>query len=430
MFKKHIKGAHDAGLKVGVYFFTEAINAKEGKEEAAYTLNLVRNVGIPLSYPVAIDTEAVGGSKERAKNLSKAKRTEAIKGFCEEIKAQGYEPMIYASTSWLDNKLDMSKLPYKVWVAQYNDKVTYKGSYVLWQFTSRANISGVKGYCDVSKPYFKDEAPKVETPKEEKPQNETAVKSRTDLMRAWNKKIANDNRLHYKKWDKNDKRTQTCPICDGTLDLYEHLPTGVFKKGSTGEAVKYIQKFLKNFNGAKIDVDGIYGEATENAVKAFQKKAKIIYDGIWGPNTAKAAKKIIEKYLGWNCIGAAAASIHHGMGLPTNCNCHVIAQDKNGHLDLYDAKTDEEALKLAQKKFGTKELEVIRSTKNIPKKKWKIGDYCCMFKGDKFTHAFVNDGDDKVFDSTQSGGIGSKNNIAIRNNQNYSCKVIIRFKEK
>ena len=125
-FESHIKGAYKAGLKVGVYFFTEAINAKEGKEEAAYTLNLIKNMGIPLSYPIAVDTENVfwyeGGKKCKGRAnsgvLSKAKRTEAIKAFCEEIKAQGYEPMIYASLSWFGDCLDMSKLPYKVWANQ------------------------------------------------------------------------------------------------------------------------------------------------------------------------------------------------------------------------------------------------------------------------------------------------------------------------
>ena len=161
MFLNHIKGAHAAGVKVGVYFFTEGINAAEGKEEAAYTLNLVKTAGIPLSYPIAIDTEGINANA-RANNLSRAKRTEVIKAFCEEIKKQGYEPMIYASTSWLNNKLDMSKLPYKVWCAQYYSKCEYKGSYVMWQYTSTGSIAGIKGNVDLNHCYIEDDTKTAE----------------------------------------------------------------------------------------------------------------------------------------------------------------------------------------------------------------------------------------------------------------------------
>ena len=156
MFLNHIKGAYKAGLKVGVYMFTEGINAAEGKEEAVYALNLVKKVGIPLSFPIGVDTEDVFYEKNgkryagRANGLSRAKRTEVIKAFCEEIKSQGYEPMIYGSTSWLNNKLDMSKLPYDVWVAQYSSKCEYKGKYLLWQYTSKGSVDGVKGNVDMN----------------------------------------------------------------------------------------------------------------------------------------------------------------------------------------------------------------------------------------------------------------------------------------
>lgn len=159
MFMKHIKGAHAAGLKVGIYMFTEGINAAEGKAEAAFALNMMQKAGIPLSYPIAVDTESMTYYDEkkkkrmpgRANGLSKAKRTEVIDAFCKEIKAHGYEPMIYASTSWLNNQLDMSKLPYKVWCAQYFSKCEYKGEYILWQYTSDGHVSGVKGDVDVNK---------------------------------------------------------------------------------------------------------------------------------------------------------------------------------------------------------------------------------------------------------------------------------------
>jgi GH25 family lysozyme M1 (1,4-beta-N-acetylmuramidase) len=154
MFMSHIKGAHKAGLEIGVYFFTEAISAKEGKEEAAYAIKLIKKAGIPINYPIAVDTEYINAKNVRANGLSKKKRTEVIKAFCEEIKRQGYTPMIYGSTSWLNNQLDMSKLPYKVWCAQYYKECQYKGDYIFWQYTSEGKIDGIKGVVDLNKCYI------------------------------------------------------------------------------------------------------------------------------------------------------------------------------------------------------------------------------------------------------------------------------------
>lgn len=161
MFKNHITGAHKAGLKVGIYMFTEAVNAAEGKEEAQYAINLWKKTGIPLSYPIAIDSENVNwknGGKGRANSgvLSKAKRTEAIKAFGEEVNRQGYKCMLYASTSWLNNQVDMSVLSpiMDVWCAQYYTTCEYKGKYILWQYTSSGSVNGIKGNVDINKCYI------------------------------------------------------------------------------------------------------------------------------------------------------------------------------------------------------------------------------------------------------------------------------------
>lgn len=166
-YMRYIKGAYDVGLPVGIYFFTEAVNAKEGKEEAQYTIKLWQKAGIPISYPIGIDSENVfwtnpDGSKGKGRAnsdmLSKAKRTEAIKAFCEEIKAQGYTPMIYASLSWFDDCLDMSQLPYDVWCAQYYKECQYKGNVVMWQYTSDGKVNGIPKVVDLNHCYIEPKA--------------------------------------------------------------------------------------------------------------------------------------------------------------------------------------------------------------------------------------------------------------------------------
>ncbi|ASS37354.1 glycoside hydrolase family 25 protein [Mogibacterium pumilum] len=152
MFDQHISGAIAAGIKVGAYMFTEARDYTEGAEEARYLVSLIKNYDIKL--PLVVDTEYQ--SNARSNSISVAKRTDAIRGFCETIESLGYTPMIYASTSWLNNNLNMSKLSkYKVWVAQHYDKVTYTGSYEVWQYTNKGRVDGISGDVDMNYWYNK-----------------------------------------------------------------------------------------------------------------------------------------------------------------------------------------------------------------------------------------------------------------------------------
>lgn len=149
-FQGNIKGATAAGVDVGAYYFSQAITTKEAVAEADYAIKQVQASGCKLTLPLVIDTENIQGRASSSK-LSRAKRTQVIKAFCDRVKSKGYTPMIYASTSWLNNNLNMKKLSgYKVWVAQYYDKVTYKGKYQCWQYTSSGKVSGISGRVDMN----------------------------------------------------------------------------------------------------------------------------------------------------------------------------------------------------------------------------------------------------------------------------------------
>lgn len=149
-FKTNIKGATDAGLKVGIYFFTQAVNEVEAVEEASMVLGLVKNYKI--SYPIFIDTEPSGG---RGDKIDVGTRTAVCRAFCETIRNAGYTPGIYASKSWYNNKLSMSSLnSYKVWLAQYATAPSYSGKYDLWQFTSSGTVGGISGRVDLNYSYM------------------------------------------------------------------------------------------------------------------------------------------------------------------------------------------------------------------------------------------------------------------------------------
>ena len=149
-FKENIKGANAAGLKVGVYFFTQAVDKNEALEEASMVLELIKDYKI--SYPVFLDVEPSGG---RADSLDVASRTEICKTFCETIKQYGYTPGIYANKNWLEGKLDMNVLGiYKVWLAQYASEPTYQGRYDIWQYKDTGKINGISGNVDLNSRYL------------------------------------------------------------------------------------------------------------------------------------------------------------------------------------------------------------------------------------------------------------------------------------
>ena len=164
MFMKHIKGASAAGLKLGIYFYTQAINYKEGSEEADYAISLLNKSGVKLYYPIAIDSEYCApeepDDKPRANNLTKAQRTQAIKGFCDRIKARGGEAMIYANLSDLRNSMDLGQLPFDIWCAQWDvDKCQFEGNLKMWQYTSEGSINGIRGNVDRNRCYITKACP-------------------------------------------------------------------------------------------------------------------------------------------------------------------------------------------------------------------------------------------------------------------------------
>ena len=144
-FDENMRGATSNGISAGAYFFTQAVNEQEAVEEANYLISHVRPYNV--SMPLVIDTEYLANGRHN--NLTAQQRTNVIKAFCQTIANSGYTPMIYGSTSWLNNQLIMSQLAqYKVWVAQYYHRVTYGGSYTCWQNTSSAHVNGIQGKVD------------------------------------------------------------------------------------------------------------------------------------------------------------------------------------------------------------------------------------------------------------------------------------------
>lgn len=155
-FRRNLKGAKAAGVDVGIYFFTQAINENEAVEEASTVLTLLD--GEQIDYPIFIDTEGSGG---RADSLDVETRTSVCTTFMRTIESagKGYKAGVYASRNWFYKKVrDSEFTPYVIWVAEYNDSPKYVGKYGMWQYTSSGSVDGISGRVDFDQSYLVKES--------------------------------------------------------------------------------------------------------------------------------------------------------------------------------------------------------------------------------------------------------------------------------
>ena len=151
-FFVNYKNAKANGMSLGVYFYTKAQNADQAREEAYYTLNILRQAGGALELPIFIDIE-----DSTQQNLSNAQRDEIVLAFCSVIQNAGYKAGVYSSHNWIKNYMSTVSYPSSiyVWIARYNKQLNttknyYTGRADMWQFTNSGNVNGISGNVDMS----------------------------------------------------------------------------------------------------------------------------------------------------------------------------------------------------------------------------------------------------------------------------------------
>lgn len=151
-FYKNLTGAKKAGIKVGLYFFTQATNLVEAVEEASMVVSLLGDTEI--EYPVFIDTEGAGGNG-RADNLDPGTRTAVINAFCQTIQNAGLDAGVYSGRNWFYNNLIVDEMDApNVWLAEYRQTPLYEGRYDMWQYTSNGSVAGIEGRVDLNVSYL------------------------------------------------------------------------------------------------------------------------------------------------------------------------------------------------------------------------------------------------------------------------------------
>lgn len=147
MIYTNLTGAQAAGLDVGVYFFSQAINEEEAREEACYVLQNLE--GYELQMPIVYDPETIRDDNARTDDVTGAQFTANAKAFCEEIRDANQTPMVYCNMLWEAFQLDLNQLTdYDIWYADYEPLPQTPYDYSIWQYSQTAHCPGVSGAVD------------------------------------------------------------------------------------------------------------------------------------------------------------------------------------------------------------------------------------------------------------------------------------------
>ena len=148
-FKENIEGALAAGLDVGVYFFSQALTVEEALNEAALTLQLIRDY--PVTYPVVFDWERMTNSGSRTANPGWDAVLNCAEAFCGAISAAGYTPMLYFNKNMAYLYFDMERVQaYDNWFAWYHDELEFLYDFQMWQYSDSDKVAGIQGKVDMN----------------------------------------------------------------------------------------------------------------------------------------------------------------------------------------------------------------------------------------------------------------------------------------
>ena len=152
----NIQGAKDAGLLVGVYIYSQAINVKEAVEEAEFLLQMLE--GTELDLPITFDWERYS-DEARTANVSNRTVTECAVAFCETIRAAQREPMVYFNATQALEQLKLSDLlEYPFWLALYDTEAKIPFRVHMWQYSCTGTVPGISGNVDLNIGFFTEDS--------------------------------------------------------------------------------------------------------------------------------------------------------------------------------------------------------------------------------------------------------------------------------
>jgi len=154
-FRENMEGALEAGLQVGVYVFSQALNEAEALEEAQFALDKL--APYEITGPVVWDWEVIGKGKGRADDLDSDTLGACANLFCQTVADAGYTPMVYFNTDVGYFKYDLRDIAgYDWWYAGYTAAPRFRYDFDVWQYTDSGSVPGISGKVDMDLWFVKE----------------------------------------------------------------------------------------------------------------------------------------------------------------------------------------------------------------------------------------------------------------------------------
>ena len=148
-FEENLAGSTAAGLDVGVYFYSSAVDEDEAREEAQFVLDALS--GRLAGCRIAFDQEVSEGSQGRADSLTREQYTKNALAFCQTVEAAGHASLVYSNRKHLV-KLDLESLGSRqLWYAEYaTAHPNTLHDFTVWQYTNTGTVAGIEGAVDMN----------------------------------------------------------------------------------------------------------------------------------------------------------------------------------------------------------------------------------------------------------------------------------------
>ncbi len=146
-FAENLLKAKEAGLEVGVYFFSQAITVEEAVEEVKFVTETLEPYKQQVTYPVVFDMEYIVNDDARVELTDEEDKTEIAEAFLSGIELAGYEPMIFGNKNWLLVEVlpEVLLKKYDVWLNDQSPVPDYPYDFKMWRYSVDESISGIEG---------------------------------------------------------------------------------------------------------------------------------------------------------------------------------------------------------------------------------------------------------------------------------------------
>ena len=148
-FRENLRGAQEAGLAVGAYFFSQAVTEEEAREEAAFAVSLLEEE--TLTLPLAFDWERVSPADARTAHVTGEQLTAFAHAFCTEVEEAGFLPMVYFNQDTAYRMYDLAAVDaYPFWLAEYDAVPSFAYAFTLWQYSDAGTVAGIGPSVDLN----------------------------------------------------------------------------------------------------------------------------------------------------------------------------------------------------------------------------------------------------------------------------------------